>query len=86
MQKQLKLAQRRGIYHIMGLRVQIRMERSEFKVLTALPEHERTADCKDLDHEHFPIERTLGVRWDNETDTLGIAWRMQTRAKDVSWQ
>lgn len=41
-------------------------------MLAVLREHERAADCKDLNLGHVPIERALGVRWDNETNTLGI--------------
>ena len=42
------------------------------KVLAALPEPERAADCKNLDREHLPTEPALGVRWDIAGDTLGI--------------
>ena len=42
------------------------------KVLAALPEPERAADCKNLDLEHLPTERVLGVRWVIKSDTLGI--------------
>ena len=52
-----------------GLRLTKYLSNSK-KVLAALSEHERAADCKDLDHEHLPNER--GVRWDVETDILGI--------------
>ena len=41
-------------------------------MLTALPESERAADCKNLNLEHVQTEWALGVRWDIKSDTLGI--------------
>ena len=39
-------------------------------VLAAIPAEERTV--KDLDLDKLPIERTLGLQWDTETDCLAV--------------
>ena len=40
------------------------------KVLKAIPAEERTVKSLDLDK--LPLERTLGLYWDTETDTLAV--------------
>ena len=40
------------------------------EVLSAIPAEERTV--KNLDLNKLPIERTLGLQWDTETDTFGV--------------
>ena len=41
---------------------------NDLKVLEAIPAEERTFKSHDLDK--LPLERTLGLHWDTETDTL----------------
>ena len=43
---------------------------NDLKVLKAIPAEERTVKSLDLDK--LPLERTLGLYWDTETDTLAV--------------
>ncbi|KAK2558598.1 Uncharacterized protein P5673_018777 [Acropora cervicornis] len=43
---------------------------NDLKVLKAIPAEERTVKSLDLDK--LPLERTLGLHWDTETDTLAV--------------
>ena len=42
------------------------------KVLLLIPEAHRASEVRDLDlrYDHLPVERTLGVQWDTETDNF----------------
>ncbi|XP_030828101.1 uncharacterized protein LOC115919169 [Strongylocentrotus purpuratus] len=42
------------------------------EVLSAVPSTERAASVVDLDFDHLPIERTLGVLWDMNSDSFGF--------------
>lgn len=42
------------------------------EVLLAIPESERSKSVKNLDLEHLPIERALGVEWDVGSDSFGF--------------
>ena len=39
-------------------------------VLATIPEHDRATSIANLDFEHFPKERVLGVSWNIETDNI----------------
>ena len=39
-------------------------------VLESIPTHERAKDVANLDFEHFPTDRALGVSWDIESDNI----------------
>ena len=43
---------------------------NDLKVLKAIPAEERTV--KSFDRDKLPLERTLGLYWDTETDTLAV--------------
>jgi hypothetical protein len=45
---------------------------SSKQVLASIPVDERGMGCKDLDIQHLPVDRALGLKWDVKSDTLGI--------------
>ncbi len=51
------------------------------KVLMTIPEVHRASEVKDLDlrHDTLPVERTLGVQWDTETDTFTYSMKLQDK-------
>ncbi|KAL3975057.1 hypothetical protein ACER0C_023683 [Sarotherodon galilaeus] len=51
------------------------------KVLMSIPEEHRANEVKDLDlrHDTLPVERTLGVQWNTETDTFTYTIRLQDK-------
>lgn len=51
------------------------------KVLMTIPEEHRASEVKDLDlrHDALPVERTLGVQWDTETDTFTYTIQLQDK-------
>ncbi|XDV45657.1 hypothetical protein PO909_013717 [Leuciscus waleckii] len=51
------------------------------KVLMTIPEVHRASEVKDLDlrHDALPVERTLGVQWDTETDTFTYSMKLQDK-------
>ena len=42
------------------------------EVVESIPEKERATSVKNLDFEHLPIERALGIQWHVSSDTLGF--------------
>lgn len=51
------------------------------KVLLSIPVEHRASEVKDLDlrHDTLPVERTLGVQWDTETDTFTYKMKLQDK-------
>ncbi|KAK3722273.1 hypothetical protein QZH41_005187 [Actinostola sp. cb2023] len=49
------------------------------EVLKSIPESERAGCVKNLDLDHLPIERALGVHWDVQSDTLGFKITVKDR-------
>ncbi|XP_072168946.1 uncharacterized protein [Diadema setosum] len=45
---------------------------NDMDVLASIPQEERAQSVVDLDLDHLPIERTLGVLWNVETDDFGF--------------
>ncbi|XP_043969743.1 uncharacterized protein LOC122829340 isoform X2 [Gambusia affinis] len=51
------------------------------KVLTSIPAEHRATEVRDLDlrHDTLPVERTLGVQWDTESDTFLYKIELQNK-------
>lgn len=51
------------------------------KMLMSIPEEHRASEAKDLDlsHDALPVERTLGIQWDTETDTFTYSMKLQDK-------
>ena len=51
------------------------------EMLLSIPEAQRDSEVKDLDlrHDALPIERTLGVRWDTESDHFTYQMKLQDK-------
>ena len=51
------------------------------KVLLSIPEAHRASEVKDLDlrHDALPVERTLGVQWDTESDHFTYRMKLQDK-------
>ena len=43
---------------------------SDREVMASIPEKERAGSVKDLDLDHLPIERTLGIQWNVDKDSF----------------
>jgi hypothetical protein len=42
------------------------------EVIESIPEDERAGSVRQIDLEHLPIERVLGVQWNVESDVFGF--------------
>ncbi|KAJ8332985.1 hypothetical protein SKAU_G00418810 [Synaphobranchus kaupii] len=51
------------------------------KVLMSIPEEHRANEVKylDLSHDALPVERAVGIQWDNETDTITYSMKLQDK-------
>lgn len=49
------------------------------EVLKAIPESERAGCVRNLDLEHLPIERALGIQWNVQSDTFGFKITVKDR-------
>lgn len=50
-------------------------------MLLSIPEEHRASEVKELDlrHDNLPVERTLGVQWDTESDAFTYSIKLQDK-------